>query len=307
MKTQEVGFIGLGNMGAPMARRLLAEDIKVRVFDKSEDARNRFLGIKNCTVCNSVDELANDLKYVFMILPDSNAVTETLISARGIAVCMDPSGIVVDMTTGSLSAFHRNREELAKRGPRLLDIPMGRTPTDAEAGSLLVMAGGDRKDIKEVETYLMIFGRDIVYAGPPGSGLKLKLVNNYMTMVSMVLTSETLALGSRLGLDQSMLVKVLQGTVAGKGQINTNFPKKVLSGDISPDFSIRLGTKDLNMALELGSMTGVPLLLGGVAQSIFSLAQSSGLSEHDCTSLFPFIEELGLPGSADSVLRRYSN
>ena len=109
MKTQEVGFIGLGNMGAPMARRLLAEDIKVRVFDKSEDARNRFLGIKNCTVCNSVDELANDLKYVFMILPDSNAVTETLISARGIAVCMDPSGIVVDMTTGSLSAFHRNR------------------------------------------------------------------------------------------------------------------------------------------------------------------------------------------------------
>ena len=98
----------------------------------------------------------------------------------------------------------------------------------------------------------------IHYMGPIGAGIRTKLVNNYMSMVGMLLVAEALTLAAKCDLDRNRVVQVLSGTTAGRGQLNVNYPKKVLAGDITPDFPLRMGLKDISLALELGAEMGAP-------------------------------------------------
>ena len=109
----------------------------------------------------------------------------------------------------------------------MIDAPVGRTPTDAVNGKLLVIAGGDKNDIQIAKPILKSMSDEIIHVGPITSGIMMKLVNNYMSMVGMVMTAETILFANKVGINQDLAVKVLQGTAAGKGQINVNFPKKV--------------------------------------------------------------------------------
>jgi 4-hydroxybutyrate dehydrogenase/sulfolactaldehyde 3-reductase len=133
---------------------------------------------------------------------------------------------------------------------------------------------------------------EIVHVGPFGSGIRLKLVNNYMSMVGMVLTGEALMFAAKLGLDRATVVKVLSNTTAGRGQLLTNFPGKVLAGDISPDFPMRMGYKDINLAMNLAASVGAPLGLGGYAREMFALAKSWGRQEQDCTAMLLLLEDV---------------
>jgi 3-hydroxyisobutyrate dehydrogenase-like beta-hydroxyacid dehydrogenase len=108
----------------------------------------------------------------------------------------------------------------------------------------------------------------------------------------MVLTAETLAMAKKAGVDTAAAVDVLQNTVAGRGQINVNFPKKVLAGDITPDFPLRLGFKDLSLGLALGHELGAPLFLGANALELFGMAPGLGMADQDCTAMLHILERL---------------
>jgi 4-hydroxybutyrate dehydrogenase/sulfolactaldehyde 3-reductase len=226
------------------------------------------------------------------MLPESSQVHEVLFGAQGAAHGLADHALVVEMSTGDARQTLAMAGELARSGRRMIDCPVGRTPADAAAGTLLVLVGGPGDTLEEVRPMLACFGEDIVHVGPLGSAIKLKLVNNYMTMVGMVMTAETLMFGRKLGLDRDMLVHVLQNTVAGRGQINVNFPKKVLAGDVTADFPLRLGLKDLSLALDLAKSAGAPLMLGGVARELFALAAPWGRSEQDCTAMLLLLEDI---------------
>ena len=120
----------------------------------------------------------------------------------------------------------------------------------------------------------------------------MKLVNNYMSMVGMVMTAETILFANKVGINQDLAVKVLQGTAAGKGQINVNFPKKVLSGDLSPDFPMKMGLKDISLALELGDDKGLSLNLGRISKEYFALASKFNRQNQDCTAMLHLIEDI---------------
>jgi 4-hydroxybutyrate dehydrogenase/sulfolactaldehyde 3-reductase len=120
-----------------------------------------------------------------------------------------------------------------------------------------------------------------------------------MSMVSMVLTAETLAMANKAGIDLSTATEVLQNTVAGRGQINVNFPRKVLAGDIKADFPIALGRKDLELALKLGHELNAPLFLGTIASQLFGVACVQGRADQDCTAMLLALEQLG--GTTPSV------
>lgn len=139
----------------------------------------------------------------------------------------------------------------------------------------------------------------IHYMGPAGSGIRTKLVNNYISMVDMLLVAEALTLAERCGLDRGEVVEVIRGTVAGKGQINVNYPKKVLAGDITPDFPLRMGLKDVSLALELGAEMGSPLSLGAVAHEYFALARSWGRENQDCTAMLLLLADIARASAAD--------
>lgn len=288
----KVGFIGLGVMGSPMAKRLGAAGHGVRVFDISESARSAFASIDNFHVADSPAEVAKGCDYLFTMLPSSSHVEEALFGNDGAAALLNDNALVVEMSTGNAESTLKFASRLERMGLRLIDAPVGRTPADAAAGTLLLLVGGSSDTIEEVRPILMVMGDELVHVGPLGSGIKLKLVNNYMTMVGMVMTAETLMFANKLGLDRDTTVHVLQNTTAGRGQINVNYPRKVLAGDITPDFPLRLGLKDLSLALELGQSAGAPLALGGAARELFSVAKSWGRSEQDCTAMLLLLEDL---------------
>src|SRR5690606_15280713 len=117
----------------------------------------------------------------------------------------------------------------------------------------------------EAEPLFAAFADKVLHLGEQGNGIRMKVINNYMSMVSMVLTAETLAMARAAGIDTATAVDVIQNTAAGRGQINVNFPHKVLAGDITPDFPLVLGKKDLSLGLALGHELGTPLFLGANA------------------------------------------
>lgn len=135
-------------------------------------------------------------------------------------------------------------------------------------------------------------GDSIVHAGPQGHGIKLKLVNNYMSTVGSVLAAEALTLANKAGLDREMTVRVLSGTTAGRGQLIVNFPNKVLAGDVTPDFPLRMAHKDVSHALALGAELGSPLMLGSIAREMFSLAGPWGRGNEDWTATLLLLEDL---------------
>ncbi|GJL81158.1 MAG: 3-sulfolactaldehyde reductase [marine bacterium B5-7] len=297
-----VGFIGLGVMGSPMARHIAEAGHSLRVYDIDSNIRQTFANLTNCTVAATPAQAADDVDYLITMLPETKHVVDVLFGEDGAVEHLADNALVIEMSTGDATATPDIAGRLRRKGFRMIDVPVGRTPVDAHAGTLLALVGAEPAELEEVKPLLLCFCDEIVHAGPPGSGIKLKLVNNYMTMIGMVMTSETLMLAEKVGLDRDTVVHVLQNTVAGRGQINVNFPRKVLAGDITPDFPLRLGLKDLSLALDLARSVGAPLMLGGVSRELFSLARSLGRENQDCTAMLLLLEDLARcqTGSADN-------
>lgn len=294
----EIAFIGLGTMGDPMARHLIEKGHALRVYDVADEAREAFRSL-DCRIATSPRDAAQGARYLITMLPEASHVREALFGTHGAAAMLESGALVIEMSTVDAAATLALADELRALGLRMMDAPVGRTPEHAREGKLLVMAGGDSADLAEVRPLFECFADEIVHVGPLGHGIRMKLVNNYMAMVGMVLTAEALMLARKCGLDRTTAVKVIQGTVAGRGQINTNFPMKVLAGDITPDFPLRMGLKDLSLALALGASVGAPLSLGSASRELFSLAKAWGRSEQDCTAMLLLLEDLARCGETE--------
>lgn len=290
-----VAFLGLGTMGGPMARNLVRGGHALAVFDVASGALEPFSKLA-CRVAQSPEDAAREADVVITMLPDSSHVRDALLGPVGACKTLRPGALVMEMSTIAASASLALAKELNAAGFRMLDAPVGRTPRDAAAGTLLVIVGGDTADVEEARPLFECMGDSIVHAGPQGHGIKLKLVNNYMSTVGAVLTGEALALANKAGLDRDVTVKVLSSTTAGRGQLIVNFPKKVLAGDVTPDFPLRMAHKDVSHALSLGAEVGSPLLLGSIARELFSLAGPWGRGDEDWTAALLLLEDLGRAG-----------
>ena len=195
------------------------------------------------------------------------------------------------MSTGSVPAFIKQAEKLAEKKLQMVDLPVGRSPAEALEGQLIAMAGIDKDHAGAVVDIAEAIAEETIYTGKLGDGLRLKLVNNYMAMIGHVLAAEVLALALKVGLNRNQTVCLLQKTAAGRGQLLTNFPKKVLANDITPDFPVSMGIKDIDMALELFSSIGQEGKFGTLANQIFMKASNNGYSDKDCTSVLNYLDE----------------
>jgi 4-hydroxybutyrate dehydrogenase/sulfolactaldehyde 3-reductase len=290
-----IAFLGLGTMGGPMARNLVKAGHALAVFDVAAGTLAPFREL-GCRIATSPEDAARDAQIVITMLPDSSHVREVLFGESGACKSLRRDALVLEMSTIAASASLAIAKDLNAAGYRMLDAPVGRTPRDAAAGTLLVIVGGNAADVEEARPLFECLGDSIVHAGPQGHGIKLKLVNNYMSTVGSVLTAEALTLANKAGLDRAVTVKVLSGTTAGRGQLIVNFPKKVLAGDVTPDFPLRMAHKDVSHALSLGAEVGSPLMLGSIARELFSLAGPWGRGDEDWTATLLLLEDLARAG-----------
>jgi len=286
-----VAFLGLGTMGRPMALNLIGKGHDLAVYDILASSTARFEK-ERCRIATTPQDAAQGADVVIAMLPSSHEVREAVLGVSGAALAMPAGTLFIDMSTGSASESSTLARELESRGIRMLDAPVGRTPEDAERGTLMIIVGGREEDVAFARPLFEAMADTIHYMGPAGSGIRTKLVNNYMSMVGMLLVAEALTLAAKCGLDRGRVVQVLSGTTAGRGQLNVNYPKKVLAGDITPDFPLRMGLKDIRLALDLGAEVGAPLSLGSTAREYFALARSWSREEQDCTAMLLLLEDI---------------
>jgi len=282
--TQKIVMVGLGMMGAPMAHNMVAAGLDLTVCDSSRDALLPFQS-KSVPAFTVPATAAKGSNVVITILPNSDIVDHVLFADNGILETLAAGSLIIEMSTGSYVKSMDIASRVEAAGHRFVDAPVGRTPREALTGNLLVMAGGCPEDIKAAENIFKAIADTTIHVGPTGHGLKAKLVNNYMAMVSNAVAADTLAFAHRVGLDIHAMTKLMSTTTAGLGQLNTNYPKKVLAGDLTPDFPISMAIKDLNMAIELARTCEANAAFGSLAKSLFIDADDRGMGALDQTAI----------------------
>lgn len=282
---ETVAFIGLGTMGRPMALNVLKGGYAVRAFDIVPAAVEALVAA-GAAAAASPGDAARGADMVITMLPNSSHVEEAVFGPGGVSEGIAKGALYVDMSTIAPSMTDSLARRLGERGIRMVDAPVGRQQQHAIEGKLLIMAGGETSDIERARPVLERMGDTIVHCGPVGSGSRMKLVNNFMSITLNATTAEALTLAEASGLDVELARKVMLGTVAGSGHMGTTYPAKVLKGDVSPGFMIDLALKDLRLALELGENLGLPLPTGRSAEEAYLEATAAGHGRHDWTALY---------------------
>ncbi len=290
-----IGFIGLGTMGLPMAKNLVKGGHAVAGFDLNSAAVQAFEHAGG-TAASSGREAVHLADAVITMLPVGAMVKDVLFGEAGIAASIAPSALYIDMSTIAPHDTDEIAERLGKIGIAMLDAPVGRTSEFAEDGTLLIMAGGQTADFERARPLFECMGDTIYHCGGLGAGSRMKIVNNYMSIALNVLTAESLTLAECAGLDVGLAQDVMRGTAAGKGHMSTTYPAKVLNNDVTPGFMIDLADKDLGLALAFARAIKAPVDVGAASGRLYRTAQDQGRGRDDWTAVYEVVRELaGLP------------
>ncbi|WP_312983334.1 sulfolactaldehyde 3-reductase [Atlantibacter sp.] len=279
-----IGFIGLGQMGAPMASNLLRQGHQLRVFDVNPDAVQTLVA-KGAQSSITPAQAAEGAEFVITMLPNGDLVRAVLFGERGVCEGLAQDTLVIDMSTIHPLQTDRLISDMAGRGFSMMDVPVGRTSDHAVAGTLLLLAGGTAQQVERARPVLMAMGNELINAGGPGMGIRVKLINNYMSIALNALSAEAAVLCEALGLSFDIALQVMSGTPAGKGHFTTSWPNKVLKGDLSPAFMIDLAHKDLGIALDVANKLHVPMPLGAASREVYNQARAAGRGREDWTAI----------------------
>lgn len=277
-------------MGRPMARNLLNAGFDLRVFDIESKAAQALVSA-GAAGANSAADAARGVEAVITMLPNGEHVEAALFGSAGAVETMERGSLVIDMSTIAPSVTDRIAEKLAERGIAMLDAPVGRSSQHAVEGKLLIMVGGAEADLQRARPALERLGDTIVHCGPVGSGARMKLVNNFMSVTINVTTAEALVLAEASGLDPELARKVMLGTVAGQGHMGTTYPAKVLKDDLTPGFMVDLAYKDLGLAIELASQLGIEVPTGLAARQAYEVARGKGCGRKDWTAIYMVLRD----------------
>lgn len=288
---KNVGFIGLGTMGGPMARNLLSAGYNVTAYDVDESLITA-LSNEGALSASSAFEAATDQDMVITMLPNGAIVEDVLFGQTGIVDALSSQCVLVDMSTilpAQTDSIHRRLNE---RGIATVDAPVGRSSQHAIEGKLLIMMGGETEAVERVRSALEHLGDTLVHCGAGGFGQRMKIVNNYMSIALNVLTAESLVLAEASGLDTKLAREVMLGTVAGQGHMATTYPAKVLKQDLTPGFMVNLAHKDMGLALDMAAELNVPMFMGAASRQSYAIARREGRGRQDWTALYQGMRDI---------------
>jgi 3-hydroxyisobutyrate dehydrogenase-like beta-hydroxyacid dehydrogenase len=263
MAKGEVGFIGLGRMGFPMARNLAAAGWAVHVYDVSPDPARRAGAVAGITVHSAPRDVAARTTVLFSALPNDDIVSETYLGPSGVLSGAHAGLITCDCSTVTPETTQRVHAAARERGVTHLDTPMLGSSPQAESGEVFFMVGGDREALARVQPLLDVIGRLTMHVGPSGAGNRIKLLHNALGAINAVAVAESLALATRLGVDiQTYYDVVRQG---GGMAYSTYFDRRVMrvvDGNYDATFTVELMHKDVALAAKMAGadLKNMPIL-----------------------------------------------
>ena len=286
---KKIGFIGLGIMGRPMARNLIAAGHALVVYDKFAPADDLVaLGAKAGT---SSKDVAAQCDIVITMLPNSPQVREAVLGADGVLDGARPGTIVVDMSSIAPAASQEICAAAEEKGVVVLDAPVSGGEPKAIDGTLAVMVGGNAEAFEEVKPVLEVVGGSVVRVGEIGAGNVTKLANQIIVALNIAAVSEAFTLATKAGVSPEAVFEAIKGGLAGSTVMNAKIPM-ILDGNFKPGFRIDLHIKDLQNALDTAHQLHVPVPLSAGIMEIMQALTIDGDGTSDHSAVVHYYEKL---------------
>jgi 3-hydroxyisobutyrate dehydrogenase len=275
MINEKVGFIGLGNMGLPMAKNLEKGGFPLSVYNRTAQKASAFES--STKICSSIEELVATSDVIITMLTDDVAVTEVYNKVQQVTIA---GKLFVDMSTISQQLSITTAKALIEKDAAFIDAPVAGSTKPAADGTLIIMAGGQTKDIERAMPYLEKMGRLVKHLGANGTGIAAKLAVNYYLAIALQGLAETVLFADKLGLQRSALMDIINEAAVGSGVTKLKTPS-LINNSYPPAFALDLMLKDILLARDAGAEYS----LGRVAANEYSGAQQVGLGKQDVMSI----------------------
>jgi 3-hydroxyisobutyrate dehydrogenase-like beta-hydroxyacid dehydrogenase len=290
--TIDIGFIGLGRMGGPMARNLAAAGYPVHAFDIDAAAVARLTTVSGITAQSSPRNVATSVAVLFTALPNDQIVKDTYLGDRGILAGGRPGLITCDCSTVSPQVSQDIHAAAGARGIAHMDTPMLGSSPQAESGEIFFMVGGDQDRLAAIRPLLDVMGRLTMYVGPSGTGNRIKLLHNALGAVNAVAVAESLSLCVARGVDPKTYYEVVKN--GGGMAYSTYFDRRalrVIEGNFDPTFTLDLMLKDVTLAAEMAGadLSHMPILRETLAA--FTEGKRGGWAGEDFSGVTHVVEQ----------------
>eukprot|EP01135_Chromosphaera_perkinsii_P012435 Nk52_evm46s2657 gene=Nk52_evmTU46s2657 len=291
-----IGFIGLGNMGAHMAKNLMKAGHPLTVYDKNPSAIAIARGF-GANTAKGAAEVAANCSVVITMLPSSPHVKEVYLGKDGLIASAKPDTLFIDSSTIDPMVSREVGLQAGNKGMKFIDAPVSGGVVGAEAGTLTFMVGGSEKDFKESQECLKHMGKNVVHCGRIGNGQVAKICNNMVLGISMAAVAEGMNLGIKLGMEPKLLASIFNSSSARCWSSDTYNPVPgVMEGvpaarDYEGGFGVALIAKDLGLANNAAAEAKAPIMFGSLAHQVYSLMANQGLDKKDCGAIFKYLSE----------------
>ena len=285
-----VGFIGLGNMGGPMALNLAKNGFSLVVHDVARD-KVEPLRARGARVAGSPEDVAAATERTIVMVETTAQAESVIAGERGVIRTAKPGHIVICMSTIDPFAAKRLGAELAARGVAMLDAPVSGGTVRAKSGELSIIVGGPDEPFDACGDLFKAMGANIFHVGGLGQGLAMKLVNNMLVQVNTVAVAEALVLGVKAGLDPQKIYDVVRVSTGASYAFEHGVPK-ILRRDFTPGGTVDITYKDQELETSFAKQLGVPLLLANVTQQVYQMARAAGLNKQDGSAILQVLERL---------------
>lgn len=283
----KLGFIGLGIMGAPMARNLQNGGHTLFVHTRTRPQTDPLEG--RATYCASSREVAEQADIIFLMVPDTPDVEKVLFAEDGVAAGLSQGKTVVDMSSISPIATKEYAARITGLGCAYLDAPVSGGEVGAKSASLTIMVGGTVEAFEQVKPYFELMGKNITHVGDSGAGQTCKVANQIIVALTIEAVSEALLFASKAGADPARVRQALMGGFASSRILEVH-GERMVKRTFNPGFRIELHQKDLNLALQGAKSLGVSLPNTTVAQELMNACAANGMSGLDHSALCQAIE-----------------
>lgn len=290
-----IAFIGLGNMGGPMAVNLVEAGHEVRGFDVVEEARER-AAEQGVTIIETAEEAAQGAEVVFTSLPNGGLVKQVI---ESVLAANEDAKTYVDVSTIAVAEARELSETVGKAGSAFLDAPVSGGIAGAAAGTLAFMVGGTAEDFAKVKPLLDIMGKSVTHCGDIGNGQAVKACNNMILAVQQIVLAEALVLGERLGLDHQAFYDVVSNATGNSWSLSVNapvpdiVPSSPANNDFKPGFAAALMLKDLKLAMAAADDTKTDTVLGRIAEEQYSSFVDEGHGGLDFSAIISEVRSKG--------------
>src|SRR5271165_7020302 len=286
----QLGFLGLGLMGYPMARNLIKAGHQVAVWSNTSGKVKQIAAEDGAIACTTPADVARQSEAVFLCVGNTGMAENVILGPHGLKEGGKPGLVVVDASTISPSASVHIHEELGKAGIDFLGAPCTGSTPGATQGTLTFMIGGDEKVFERVKPYLEVMGKKLYFCGGPGMGLHAKLTQNLVLSNILQAFNEGIVLSTKAGVPPELMLDILSNSAAKSGLIEYKAPF-ILRRDFTTNFSVKWMHKDIGLMLDSGEELSVPLPLTALTRQLFQAAISKGHGEEDICSTINVLEE----------------